>query len=61
VRTFVWAATWNPDIREVDVVFDEIGLENALADNPELLKPPARRGSAETQAAGEAEAVDTRP
>jgi hypothetical protein len=39
VRTFVWAATWNPDIREVDVVFDEIGLENALADNPELLKP----------------------
>lgn len=39
VRTFVWAATWNPDTRKVDIVFDEIGLENAIAENPELLKP----------------------
>ncbi|MBN1609945.1 MAG: zinc ribbon domain-containing protein [Polyangiaceae bacterium] len=39
VRTFVWAATWNPDTRKVDIVFDEIGLENATAENPELLKP----------------------
>jgi hypothetical protein len=39
VRTSVWAATWNPDTRKVDDVFDEIGLENAAAENPELLKP----------------------
>ena len=39
LRTFVWAATWNPDTRKVDIVFDEIGLENAIAENPELLKP----------------------
>jgi len=39
VRTFVWAATWNPDTRKVDIVFDEIGLENAIAENPELLRP----------------------
>ncbi len=39
VRTFVWAAIWNPDTRKVDIVFDEIGLENAIAENPELLKP----------------------
>lgn len=39
VRTLVWAATWNPDPRKVDIVFDEIGLENAIAENPELRKP----------------------
>lgn len=39
VRTLVWAATWNPDPHKVDVVFDEIGLENAIAETPELLKP----------------------
>jgi DNA invertase Pin-like site-specific DNA recombinase len=39
VRTLVWAATWNPDTRKADIVFDEIGLENAIAENPELLKP----------------------
>lgn len=39
MRTFVWAATWNPDTRKVDIVFDEIGLENAMAKNPELLEP----------------------
>jgi hypothetical protein len=39
VRAIVWAATWYPDSRKVEVVFDEIGLENAMADNPELLKP----------------------
>ena len=39
MRTFVWAATWNPDTRKVDIVFDEIGLENAIAENPEMLKP----------------------
>jgi hypothetical protein len=30
---------WNPDTRKVDIVFDEIGLENAMAESPELLKP----------------------
>jgi hypothetical protein len=39
VRTFVWAATWNPDTRQGEVVFDETGLENAMADNPGLLRP----------------------
>jgi hypothetical protein len=33
------AAIWNPDTRKVDIVFDEIGLENAMAESPELLKP----------------------
>jgi len=39
VRAIVWAATWHPDSRKVEVVFDEIGLENAMADSPQLLKP----------------------
>ncbi len=39
VRTFVWAATWNPDTRKVDIVFDEIGLENAIEQHPKLLAP----------------------
>jgi hypothetical protein len=43
VRTCVWAATWNPDARTVDIVFDEIGLENAVKENPRLLAPlPAK-------------------
>ena len=39
VRTFVWAATWNPDTRRVEIVLDEIGLENAIAEDPRLLVP----------------------
>jgi len=39
VRTSVWAAAWYPDTRKVEIVFDAIGLENAMAENPELLEP----------------------
>jgi site-specific DNA recombinase len=39
VRTLVWAATWNPDTRKVDIVFDEIGIENAMKENPVLAEP----------------------
>ena len=39
VRTFIWAATWNPDTRKVDLVIDEIGLDNAMAEIQELLGP----------------------
>ena len=39
VRTFVWAATWNPDTRNDEIVFDELDLENAIAENPELPRP----------------------
>jgi hypothetical protein len=39
VCTFVWAATWRPDTRKVDIEFDAIGLENAIGENPEQLKP----------------------
>jgi hypothetical protein len=43
VRACVWAATWNPDTRTVDIVFDELGLENAVKENPRLLAPlPAK-------------------
>ena len=56
VRTFVWAATWYPDTRKVEISSTDRPRERDGGE-PRTARAAAREGRAEAQAAGETEVV----